>query len=73
MDGDILAQINAFAKTARERALTPEECAERDRLRGLFLAEFRANFTRDMDAVTVVNPDGSAVKLAEVRKKKQSI
>ena len=53
-------KLNEYA--ARVKAgeiLTPEEIAERDKLRREFLAEFRKNFRQQLDNTVVQYPDGT--------------
>ena len=58
-----LARINALAAIAKQRPLTAEETAERDRLRKEYLAAFRQNMTAELDNTWVVGPDGVKRKL----------
>ena len=58
-----LARINELAALARQRDLTPEETAERDRLRQEYLAAFRENLRAQLDNTWVVGPDGTKHKL----------
>ena len=64
----LLDEINAMAKLAKTRELTPDEIIKRDSLRQSFLQEFRQRLKRDLDAVEVVNPDGSIQKLSDFKK-----
>jgi uncharacterized protein YnzC (UPF0291/DUF896 family) len=43
--------------------LTPEEIAERDVLRKEYIAAFKASLVGQLDAITVVEQDGSKHKL----------
>lgn len=63
MDQEKIARINALAKKAKAEGLTPEEIAERDILRKEYVAAFKASLVGQLDAITVVNPDGSKTKL----------
>ena len=60
---DRLARINELAALARQRDLTPEETAERDRLRQEYLAAFRENLRAQLDNTWVVEPDGTKHRL----------
>ena len=52
-------RINALARKAKTpQGLTPEELAERDALRGEYLAAIRANLTAQLDNTVIVTPDG---------------
>ena len=57
-------KLNEYA--ARIKAgepLTPEEIADRDRLRAEFIAEFRKNFRAQLDSTVVQYPDGTKKSL----------
>ena len=43
--------------------LTPEELADRDRLRAEYIAEFRKNFRQQLDNTVIQYPDGSKKSL----------
>ncbi len=60
---EVIAQINALAKTAKERPLTPEESATRDRLRRIYIDSVKANLTGQLDNTYVLYPDGTKKKL----------
>ena len=67
MEQEKIARINALARKAKAEGLTPEETAERDALRKEYIASFKASLVGQLDAITVVEPDGTKHKL-----KKQS-
>lgn len=52
-------RINALARKARERALTPQESAERDALRREYVAAVKANLTAQLDNLVIQEPDGT--------------
>ena len=53
-------KLNEYAARIKAgETLTPEEIAERDRLRQEFLAEFRKNFRQQLDNTVVQYPDGT--------------
>ena len=53
-------KLNEYsARIKAGETLTPEEIAERDRLRQEFLAEFRKNFRQQLDNTVVQYPDGT--------------
>lgn len=68
MEQVILPRLNELARLARERALTPEEEAERAALRKQYLATFRAAFQQQLDNTYIQYDDGTKVKL---RRKQQ--
>ena len=63
MEQEKIARINELARAAKVRPLTSEETAERDRLRQEYIAAFRKNLTDQLDAITVVEPDGTRHRL----------
>ena len=53
-------KLNEYsARIKAGEVLTPEEIADRDRLRQEFLAEFRKNFRQQLDSTVVQYPDGT--------------
>lgn len=59
----IIARINELAKKAKAEGLTPEETAERDALRKIYIASFRASLVGQLDNTYIVRPDGTKEKL----------
>ena len=60
---EVIARINALAKKAKEGSLTPEELAERDKLRRIYIDSVKANLTGQLDNTYILRPDGSKTKL----------
>ena len=52
-------RINELARIAKERALTPEEAAERQERRQKYLAAFRQHFRAQLDNTVIEYEDGS--------------
>ena len=53
-------KLNEYAARVKAgETLSPEEIADRDRLRQEFLAEFRKNFRQQLDNTVVQYPDGT--------------
>ena len=65
MTNDKLERINALARLAKTRELTPEELAERDALRKEYIAEWRAGAEQVLENTYVVGPDGVKRKLGK--------
>ena len=64
MEQEKIDRINELAKKAKTpEGLTPEETAERDALRKEYIASFKASLVGQLDAITVVEPDGTKHKL----------
>ena len=56
-----LERINELAKKKKREGLTKEEAQEQSRLRGEYLAAFRASFKSTIENVTVIDPNGNDV------------
>ena len=69
MTNEKLERINALARLAKERELTPEEIAERDALRKEYIAEWRRGAEQVLENTYVVGPDGVKRKLGKKTKK----
>ncbi len=63
MGPETIARINALARKAKTEGLTPEETAERDRLRREYIASVRANLVGQLENTYIVEPDGTKHKL----------
>ncbi len=68
MEKEQLARINALARLAKERELTPEEQTEREQLRRQYIADWRAGAIATLESIRIQEPDGSIHPL-EKRKK----
>ena len=60
---DVIARINELAKLEKERPLTSEELAERDKLRRIYIDNVKANLIGQLDNTYIVSPDGTKKKL----------
>ena len=60
---EVIARINELAKLAKERTLTAEELAERDKLRRIYIDNVKANLIGQLDNTYIVSPDGTKTKL----------
>ena len=60
---EVIARINALAKKAKEGSLPPEELAERDKLRRIYIDSVKANLVGQLDNTYIVGPDGKKKKL----------
>ena len=61
----VIARINELAAKAKTTGLTPEELAERDRLRRIYIDNVKASLTGQLDNTYIVNPDGTKRKLGK--------
>jgi len=60
---EVIARINVLAKKAKTEGLTPEEIAERDKLRRIYIDNVKANLIGQLDNTYLLRPDGSKEKL----------
>ena len=67
MTNEKLERINALARLAKERELTPEEIAERDALRKEYIAEWRRGAEQVLENTYVVDQQGNKRKLEKKR------
>lgn len=59
-------KLNEYARRIKAgEALTPEELADRDRLRAEYIAEFRKNFRQQLDNTVIQYPDGTKKSLTK--------
>lgn len=60
---EVIARINMLAKKNKEVGLTPEETAERDKLRRIYIDSVKANLVGQLENTTIVYPDGTKKKV----------
>jgi len=65
---EVIERINALAAKAKTEGLTPEETAERDKLRRIYIDSVKASLTGQLDNTYILYPDGTKKKV----EKKQS-
>ena len=63
MEQSKIDRLNALAKKHREEGLTPEETAERHKLREEYIAGFRRNLIHHLENTYVVDEAGNKEKL----------
>ena len=62
----VIKRINELYHKSKAEGLNEEEKREQSELRGIYIASIRKNLRSQLDNVSVVNPDGTVVNLAEV-------
>ena len=62
---EVIAQINALAKKAKQGPLTPEELEQRDRLRKVYIDSVKANLVGQLENTYILQPDGTKKKVAK--------
>lgn len=60
---EVIARINTLAKKAKEGSLTPEELAERDKLRRIYIDSVKANLVGQLENTYILQPDGTKKKV----------
>ena len=70
MEQNNLDRINQLARLAKDRALTPDEQAEREALRKAYLADFRRGFKAQLENTVVEYPDGTRVPFRDAGRPK---
>ena len=60
---DVIARINVLARKAKTEGLTPEETAERDKLRRIYIDSVKASLVGQLDNTYIVYPDGTKKKV----------
>ena len=60
---EVIARINELARKAKTTSLTPEELAERDRLRRIYIDSVKANLVGQLENTYILEPDGTKHKL----------
>jgi uncharacterized protein YnzC (UPF0291/DUF896 family) len=60
-------RINKLARKAKTEGLSPEETEERDRLRKVYIADFRSSLEAHLDNTYVVDAKGNKTKLKKKR------
>ena len=60
---DVIKRINELAAKAKTEGLTPEETAERDKLRRIYIDNVEANLVGQLDNTYIVYPDGTKKKV----------
>ena len=63
MTDEKLNRINELARKAKTDGLTPEETAERDRLRKEYIAAYRQSLRSQLDNMYIVDAQGNERKL----------
>lgn len=60
---EVIARINELAAKAKQGELTPEEIAERDKLRRMYIDSVKANLVGQLENTYIVYPDGTKKKV----------
>jgi uncharacterized protein YnzC (UPF0291/DUF896 family) len=60
---EVIARINVLAKKAKAEGLTPEELAERDQLRRIYIDSFKASLVGSLENTYLVDEKGNKEKL----------
>lgn len=60
---ETIARINELARKNKAEGLTPEELAERDKLRRVYIDAVKASLVGQLENTYIVRPDGSKQKV----------
>ncbi len=60
---ETIARINVLARKAKAEGLTPEEIAERDALRRVYIDAYKKSLTAQLDNTYLVDEQGNKRKL----------
>ena len=60
---EVISRINQLAAKNKAEGLTPEELAERDKLRRIYIDSVKANLVGQLEHTTIVYPDGTTKKV----------
>ena len=60
---EVIARINELAAKAKHGSLTPEEIAERDKLRRIYIDSVKSNLVGQLENTYIVYPDGTKKKV----------
>lgn len=63
MDQSLIDRINALARKEKAEGLTPEEKEEQMKLRGEYIAQYRASLRGILENTYIQRPDGTREKL----------
>lgn len=60
---EVIARINELAAKNKREGLTPEELAERDKLRRIYIDSVKSNLVGQLENTTILYPDGTKKKV----------
>ena len=72
IDEKLIARINELANKKKTVGLTTEESEEQQRLRQIYLKEFRQGFEQQLKSVKVVDENGNDVTPSKLKKLNQN-
>lgn len=63
-----LDRLSELTRISRERPLTEEEQSERTALRNEYRRAVTGNLTAQLESITIVEPDGSHIKVSDMKR-----
>lgn len=60
---EVIARINELAAKNKREGLTPDELAERDKLRRIYIDSVKSNLVGQLENTTILYPDGTKKKV----------
>ncbi len=73
MEKEKLDRLSELTAISRKRELTDEEKSERELLRGEYRAQVTGNLIRQLESMTIIEPDGSQVRVSDRKRSKEGI
>ena len=67
MEKKKLNRLSELTKISKERSLTAEEKSEREELRMEYRRAVIGNLTNQLEHTTIVEPDGSKIKVSDMK------
>ena len=64
---EVIARINELAAKNKAEGLTPEELAERDKLRRMYIDNVKGNLMGQLDNTYILRPDGTKEKVIKTK------
>jgi len=68
MEKKKLDRLSELTAISRKRELTEDEKNERQALRTEYRLAIRANFTNTLEHTTILEPDGSKIKVSDMKR-----
>ncbi len=63
-----LERLSELTKISKTRELTDSEKSERETLRNEYRASMVANLTNQLEHTTIIEPDGSQIKVSDMKR-----
>lgn len=71
MEKKKLDRLSELTAISRKRELTSQEKSEREQLRNEYRRLIAANFTNTLEHTTIIEPDGSKIKVSDCKRSEE--